>query len=101
MKKNLRSILRRSSRSIVTKWLGTLFVGFVVSGNAFAQSSAQVSDVTRAQIAALMRDKEARTPVQKKISSQLLAAAKLRRDGFINKGVPRLQPFVRMEADGR
>lgn len=80
-----------------TKWLAAFFLSLLLCGDMFAQ----VSDLTRAQVSALMGDKEARTPVQRKISSQLLMEIKLRRDGFINKAVPKLRSSVPLERDGR
>ncbi|HEY2712077.1 MAG TPA: FG-GAP-like repeat-containing protein [Chthoniobacterales bacterium] len=60
-----------------------------------------INNTTQVQVAALMRDKEARTPAQNKISSHLLDAAKLRRDGFVNQAVPDLRNLVVVDPDGR
>ncbi|HSD26404.1 MAG TPA: hypothetical protein VLL75_03825, partial [Vicinamibacteria bacterium] len=43
------------------------------------------------QIQALLEEKAARTPVQQRIDSQLLAAARMRRGQPVARGIPRLE----------
>ncbi|HSB36699.1 MAG TPA: neuroendocrine convertase 1, partial [Thermoanaerobaculia bacterium] len=60
----------------------------LLSGSALAQA---LSDSARAQIAALLAEKETRTPVQRKVDSNLLYAVRISRGLPVADGVPRLE----------
>src|SRR5436190_22206258 len=60
-----------------------------------------ISEGARRQIAALTLEKAARTPVQRKMDSQLVYAVKKARKEVIAAGVKALQVDVKVEADNR
>jgi hypothetical protein len=97
---NLLPRLPKNSRRIWQSSLA-LFVACSLSQGAFAQNPGKITNATRTQITALVKDKIARTVVQQKVDSHLLAGAELRRRGFINKAVPKLRTPVQVETDGR
>ena len=55
---------------------------------------AQISDSAALQIQALLNEKEARTPAQKKMDSQLVYATKMNRGVAIANGIERLETRV-------
>ena len=65
------------------------------------QDASGISAQARAQIGALIADKANRTPVQRKIDSQLLFAGRMARREAIASGVQTLDVSVPMTADGR
>ena len=75
----------------------------LLSGSAAAQGEdkTRISQSALGQIEALMREKESRTPEQKKIDSQLLYKLKQKRGEQIAPGVENLGAGVREAADGR
>jgi uncharacterized repeat protein (TIGR01451 family) len=74
----------------------------LLSGSAAAQGEdkIRISQSALGQIEALMREKESRTPEQKKIDSQLLYKLKQKRGERIAPGVENLGAGVREAADG-
>ena len=73
-----------------------LFVVFAGSGRVEAQAIGQQA---AAQIQALLAEKDARTPAQRKIDSNLLYAAKMNRGQAIAAGVGSLQTGVEVGGD--
>jgi hypothetical protein len=67
-------------------------------GAAFAQA---LPDAAVAQIEALLADKAARSPVQRRVGSQLLYEARMRRGEPAAPGVPILRTTVELDAGGR
>ena len=65
-----------------------------------SSAPAQISDELSEQIRLLRADKAARTPVERKISSQLLYADRIRRGQPIVPGMPTLRTGVEIAADG-
>jgi hypothetical protein len=61
----------------------------------------QISPVTAALIEALMLEKQSRTPVQRKVDSQLLYELKMFQGQAIAAGVTELETDVQYELDGR
>src|SRR5262245_20128537 len=74
----------------------------LLSGSAAAQGDekTRISQSALGQIEALMREKESRTPEQKKIDSQLLYKLKQKRGEQIAPGLENLGAGVRETADG-
>ena len=72
--------------------------GLVTLGSA-AEPAKPSTEAIR-QIEASQAEKATRTPAQKKMDSQLVHAARILR-GEIIVGVPRLQPFLKLQGDGR
>ncbi len=75
----------------------------LISGSVAAQGEEKVriSQNALGQIESLIREKETRTPEQKKIDSQLLYRLKQKRGGQIAPGVENLAIGVREGSDGR
>lgn len=65
------------------------------------QTPTQLSATAQSQIAALQAAKQARTPEQKKINSQLLFAIKMDRNEPIANGVPTLEVGLKVDEKGR
>ena len=75
---------------------------FVSPTRAQSQSTAAqgaVSARAAQQIAALMREKAARTPAQRKVSTRLLAAARVARGQSMVQGAPELAPRFKVDPD--
>lgn len=66
-----------------------------------AQVITVLNNRTREQLAALFEEKAARTPAQQKMNTQLIFAARERRNGFVNKALPNLHADVKIEKDWR
>ena len=82
--------------------LVVLFVVFLLAWTTgLGQTTAGLNARAKVQIAALLREKAARTPVQQKINSQLIYAAKQHRQGFINEDAPNLKFSLELEKDGQ
>lgn len=79
---------------------GALFSNKFEKASAAPQSSADISPEALAQIEALIRDKESRTPAQQKIDSQLLYQARMDRGEAIAANVPTLETDLKVE-DGK
>mgnify|MGYP000703519270 CR=1 FL=1 len=79
-------------------WLvaATLLVAIPGSGHA----ASPISDNVKVQIQALQDEKAKRTPVQKKISSHLLNAYKLRHGQTVAPGVPVFRTGVKLDGAG-
>jgi hypothetical protein len=91
-------------QSVYTYLSGILFSLFfallfgAVAEDAVAQQ--QISPQGLQQIQALMGEKAARTPIQRKISSHLLHALKMQRREPIARGIPTLRSSVNVAGDG-
>ena len=70
------------------------------AGPAGAQP-APIAPGLAAQVRALQAEKAARTPAQRKLSSQLLYAARMRRGLPVAEGIPALRTEVRVDPAGR
>jgi len=68
-----------------------LLFGSLETGGAFA---GQISEKALQQIEALMKEKGSRNPVQRKISSQLIYALKMKRGMSIANGIQTLRPVL-------
>lgn len=93
--------------------LGGLIVGVsakIFSGNSFSAKAQSVKDANSdektlspqvlQQIAALDREKESRTPAQRKVDSRLLYQAKMERKQAIADGVPTLDTGIKVDYYG-
>lgn len=67
----------------------------------FAQAPDGVSDNAKKEIAALLQEKEGRTPAQRKMDSQLVHALKKNRGEAFAPAASNVQVDVKIEADGR
>ena len=81
-------------------------VGLAQSGSSAAKTPnaadmAQISNSGREQIRALMAEKEARTPAQRKIGSSLIYMAQRKHGINLLPGMAGLRPLVPERADGR
>ncbi len=74
---------------------------FFPAFRAFAQNALIITDFTRAQIAAIERDKMQRTPTQQKINTQLLLVGSQQRMNSLRQNVPRLRAALKLQNDGR
>jgi len=72
-------------------------IGFTACAGA---NQLQINPKALEQIQALEEEKAGRTPVQQKISSQLLYALKMQRGESIAKGVPTLHTGIEVDPDG-
>ncbi len=72
-----------------------------VARQAAAQPGQGISAAALAQIQALVQEKQARTPVQQKLDSQLVYALKVSRKQAIARGVTALRPDVKIDSGGR
>ena len=91
------------SKGFVSVVLGTVTAfsaAAVVAGAAFAQQS-PIGATARQQINALMDEKAARSPAQRKISSHLLYAEKRRRGDLLFQAVPTLRSGVQVDSAGQ
>jgi hypothetical protein len=91
-----------------TPTLGNRFFGAIIAALALfislpgiARAAQEVSSAVKTQIQALLAEKEARTPAQKKMDSQLVYFAKQRRGEVIAAAAPRLTPDVKADAQDR
>jgi subtilisin family serine protease len=102
--KNRRALGQPSLKLAAACAAGILGFGSVAMA-ALGQSQPQLTDSARQnahqQIQALMADKAQRTKTQQKIDSQLIYAARQKATGIVHAAVPKLQPSLRAEADGR
>ncbi len=67
----------------------------------FARAAEDISDATRTQIDSLLAEKDARTPAQQKLDSQLVYFTKQKRGEAITAAVPTLELHIKAGADGR
>ena len=79
-----------------------LIVG-IATAKATAQSpdTVPMSPTAAAQIQALVQEKQSRTPAQQKINSAILYTIKARRRDNLFNRVPRLNTFVKVDAEGK
>src|ERR1044071_9895937 len=61
----------------------------------------KISDSALSQIRSLIEAKRARTPEQRKLDSNLLAAIKMNRGEAIAMNAPALRPDVKLDAEGK
>lgn len=100
MNKNLSRIIREPRR--VRFLLNTTAVLAVcITAPAAAAQDIPLPQRVQQQMETLQAEKAARSPAQKKMDSQLIYAAKQRREGFAHKDVPTLRVAVKFEPDGR
>src|ERR1044072_675787 len=66
-----------------------------------SQDSLQITEATRVQLEALVQEKQSRTAVQQKIDSQLLVAARRKRNEALAPAMAQLQIDVAFCGDGR
>jgi hypothetical protein len=79
----------------------TLAALLVITGAPSASADpARITPLLRQQIGALLAEKAARTPAQRKISSRLLFASRIRRGLAPAPGVPALRTSVEVAPDG-
>jgi len=76
-----------------------VLAGVLVAGPTVAQQF-RLGAGAEAQIRALLQEKAARTPAQRKISSRLLYASKQRQADPLMRAMPSLRSSVRVERDG-
>lgn len=93
--------MRRARMGILHTRLLLAFVVSVFSAAAFGQSSNTLDPHAAAQIQALLQEKESRTPVQKKIDSNLLYALKMSRGQPIANGINTLETGILTDVGGR
>ena len=66
-----------------------------------SQTPARFSDSVKRQVSALMQEKAARTPAQRKMDTQLIYGARQLRDGYIIRDAPQLRASLKVRADKR
>ncbi len=81
--------------------MGAIFFALMVSWVSTPLAHAQMGPSLQQQIAAIHKERQTRTPDQKKIHSQLLFAARQAAGAEVVAGVPKLRSRARAEADGR
>jgi len=84
-------------------WIAVLAVAALLAANGAQPAAAQTAQPTpllRQQIGALLAEKATRTPEQRKISSRLLFASRVRRGLYPVPGVPTLRTSVEVAPDG-
>ena len=90
------------ARRIATGLSGLLFaLGLSISASAQEPVATQLSDSAIAQINALIAEKNARTPAQRKMDSQFIYAARMNAGQAIASGVQTLDTGVLLDAQGR
>ncbi len=80
---------------------GILFSDRIEKATAAAQDSEGISSEAMAQIEALIREKESRTAVQKKIDSQLIYQLKMDRGQAVADNVPTVETDVKVDDQGK
>lgn len=90
----------QSNRPLAAGVVALFACGLLLLPGSNAVQAQQLSASALAQIAALQQEKETRTPAQKKISSQLVFAAKESRNQIIAGGVPKLSSGISRAANG-
>jgi hypothetical protein len=84
-------------------WIAALTFAALLLSNGAQSASAQTVPITplvRQQIGALLAEKAARTPAQRKISSRLLFASRMRRGLSPVPGIPTLRTSIGVAPDG-
>src|SRR6185503_9369715 len=74
---------------------------FVLGAAGMSAAEQGLSLAVRQQITALLQEKDARTPAQMKLDSQLIYATKMSRGEAIAPGVPTLRLHFAPDANGR
>src|SRR6266542_1036743 len=80
---------------------GMLFSNRIEKATAAAQDSEGISPEAMAQIEALIREKESRTAVKKKIDSQLIYQLKMDRGQAVADNVPTVETDVKVDDQGK
>jgi hypothetical protein len=75
--------------------------GLHASGSTDKTQSSDISQTALDQIQALIAAKQARTPAQRKMDSNLLAFIKMSKGEAVAEGVPTIETGLSVEADGR
>lgn len=85
------------------RWFAALALATasLASGGRAAAQSVGLSPALREQLEAVLIEKASRTPAQRKISSRLLAAARMRRGLPVAAGIPNVRTGVAVSPDGR
>jgi hypothetical protein len=104
MKKLLKLSLYLALLFLLLQMALHVFAERTASADSSVQSSQaspmELSERTRTQLYALMLEKQARTPVQKKIASRLLIATKIKRHEEIAAGIMTIDTEVDRDRDG-
>ena len=79
----------------------TIAAAFASLTTVTAQNLADAPERVQQQMQSLQAEKAARSPAQNKMDSQLIFAARQKRDGFAHKDVPQLRASVETAIDGR
>src|SRR5262249_28880211 len=82
-------------------FLRILLIFFLPLFTVCAATGEELSNSALQQIQALERDKDARTPAQEKMDSQLIYASKESWQGMVSYDAPDLRSEMRSEEDGR
>ena len=97
--KNVSARVHNRVKTALHLGLGSLLLASVAVTRA-AEAGGQLSPTSVQQIAALLQDKETRTPAQTKLDSQLIYARRQQLNQPIVPGAPTLQVNVEVEAGG-
>ena len=109
---NAYSLVNRASKRSLRMLLAISFIALAVltlnllpnstrTVDAAQAQGENISDVALSQIRSIIEAKLTRTPEQKKIDSNLLAAIKVNRGEAIAANAPELRPDVKLDADGK
>src|SRR5262245_55276483 len=98
----LQSSAKHTARSRLTgtvlRCLG-IFLPLLFSAATFAAPPPRIARVTHDQIRTLQEEKLSRTPIQKKLDSQLLYGLQEKQHGFAHARVRSLRPALELEPD--
>ena len=91
----------RPGAGFLVRWLmlAALLFGTIVSG--MAAEPEKISDSASQQIRALQAEKLGRSTIHRKLDSQFVFQLKQNRGQVIAQGVTKLQPSLKLQADGR
>ena len=81
--------------------LVAFFIALLFCAKGMSQTPARFSDSVKRQVSALMQEKAARTPAQRKMDTQLIYGARQLRDGYIIRDAPQLRASLKVRADKR
>lgn len=91
-------------RAAYISWLATTATAVIacfVAPAAFSERPPEVGERIEQQMRALQEEKATRNPRQMKMDSQLIYAARQKRDGVADKAAPNLRVAVQFEVNGR
>jgi len=91
----------RARRPLRGRWLALAALLASLAGGGPARAQSAVGPELASGIAALLEEKAARTPSQRKLGSQLLYAARMQRGAPVARGIARLHTPVEIDAEGR